>query len=146
MALPEPTQGLVISYSYLWRHERTAGLTEGVKDRPCAIVLVVEDKDNGAKTVTVAPITHSPPRDPKMAIEIPARVKAHLSLDAARSWIALDEFNEFLWPGFDLRPISGNPSRYEYGLLPPVLFAKMTNLVLELRTSGKAFSASREEG
>jgi len=42
----------VISYSYLWRHESEAGQTEGVKDRPCAIVMVGEGKGNGAKTVT----------------------------------------------------------------------------------------------
>jgi hypothetical protein len=39
---PTPTPGLVIRYSYLWRNEAAAGREEGVKDRPCAIVLAVE--------------------------------------------------------------------------------------------------------
>jgi len=54
MALPEPECGLVISYSYLWKHESGSGQTEGLKDRPCAIVLAIDSKDTNAKTVTVA--------------------------------------------------------------------------------------------
>jgi hypothetical protein len=56
MALPKPETGLVISYSYLWRHQSDAGQTEGVKDRPCVIVLAVKHLENGAPVVTVAPI------------------------------------------------------------------------------------------
>ena len=41
MAFPPPVPGLVIRYSYLWADEHTRGREEGVKDRPCAIVLVV---------------------------------------------------------------------------------------------------------
>lgn len=146
MALPEPECGLVISYSYLWKHESDAGQTEGVKDRPCAIVLAVESRDKHVKTVTVAPITHTPPSDPYTAIEIPPRVKVHLGLDERRSWIILDEFNEFTWPGFDLRSIPGKPSRYDYGFLPPALFAKITARILELRRAGKADPLSRDDG
>lgn len=58
MALPKPETGLVISYSYLWRHQSDTGQAEGVKDRPCVIVLAVKRNENGAPVVTVAPITH----------------------------------------------------------------------------------------
>lgn len=51
MALPEPEYGLVISYAYLWRHESETGQTEGLKDRPCAIVLAVSGA--GSDPVTV---------------------------------------------------------------------------------------------
>ncbi|WP_292434662.1 hypothetical protein [Methylobacter sp.] len=95
MALPEPEFGLVISYSYLWRNEYKAGKNEGLKNRPCAIILVVKN-DNDSRTVTVAPITHIPPVDPAVAIEIPPKVKKHLGLDGERLWIILDDFNEFL--------------------------------------------------
>jgi hypothetical protein len=91
MALPEPQGGLVISYSYLWRHERAAGQVEGVKSRPCAIVLAVRREGESGLIVTVAPITHSPLHDPTDAIEIPERVKRHLGLDGERSWIILDD-------------------------------------------------------
>ena len=54
-------------------------------------------------------------------IEIPRRVKEHLGLDDERSWIVLDEFNVFTWPGFDLRPIKDRGGRVDYGFLPPKL-------------------------
>jgi hypothetical protein len=82
---PEPEVGLVISYSYLWKEEEEQGLVEGRKDRPCAIVLTVEvpaAESNCRKQVAVAPITHSPPHDPNVAVEIPPRVKEHLGSTA----------------------------------------------------------------
>jgi hypothetical protein len=136
MALPEPECGLVISYAYLWRHESETGQTEGRKDRPCAIVLAVAATADDPVTVTVSPITHTAPRDPDLAIEIPPKVKRHLGLDEGRSWIVLDEFNEFSWPGFDLRPLPGKRGRYDYGFLPPALFTRILNRILELRRSG----------
>ena len=144
MALPEPECGLVISYAYLWRRESETGQTEGLKDRPCAIVLTVAGAGNEPVTVTVAPITHTAPRDPDVAIEIPPQVKRHLGLDDGRSWIILDEFNEFAWPGFDLRPVPGERGRYEYGFLPPALFTRTINRVLELRRTGKSAFLRRE--
>lgn len=137
MALPEPENGLVISYSYLWRNEHRAGKTEGLKNRPCAIVLVVK-KDGDGQRVTVAPITHTPPDDQEAAIEIPAKVKQHLGLDSERSWIVLDDFNEFLWPGYDLRPLPGKAGKYDYGFLPPALFKQIVGKILELRRKGLA--------
>ena len=100
MAFPEPEAGLVISYAYLWSNEFRRGKIEGLKNRPCAIVLVVEHESIGNK-VTVAPITHTEPLTPDMALEIPPKVKAHLGLDTDRSWIILDDFDEFIWVFFD---------------------------------------------
>lgn len=42
MGYPEPELGLVISYSYLWSDEAAAGHAEGRKNRPCAILLVIQ--------------------------------------------------------------------------------------------------------
>jgi hypothetical protein len=39
MPLPRPEPGLVLSYAYLWRHEDNRGLEEGLKARPCAVLL-----------------------------------------------------------------------------------------------------------
>jgi len=133
--LPEPECGLVISYSYLWRNEHEAGKIEGLKNRPCGIILVVDNSD-GSKKVTVAPLTHSKPKNLNVAIEIPAKVKQHLWLDGERSWIILDDFNEFLWPGYDLRPIPGKTDKYDYGFLPPALFKQITHKIIELRHQG----------
>lgn len=124
MPVPTPEAGLVISYAYLWHYERQAGLDEGRKDRPSVIVLAVECAADEATIVTVLPITHNPPSDPTTAVEIPAPVKRHLGLDDARSWIVVNEGNEFDWPGYDLRKIA-NTDRYEYGFLPPRFFTRV---------------------
>lgn len=124
MPLPDPELGLVISYAYLWRREHLAGQDEARKDRPCVIVLAV---DRGVKgtMVTVVPVTHSDPKDPLVAMEIPPAVKRHLGLDHERSWVMLDEGNRFVWPGFDLRLVPQANGRYDYGFLPPRLFAAL---------------------
>ena len=122
MTFPEPVPGLVIRYSYLWRREYERGQEEGVKDRPCAVVLSVMD-GQGNKVVTVLPITHNPPSDASLAVEIPYATKERLGLDAERSWVMLSEANRFVWPGPDLRmQESGGPESVAYGLLPRALF------------------------
>lgn len=73
MSWPDPRPGLVIRYSYLWRREADAGREEGVKDRPCAIVLAIETTA-GETTVYALPITHTPPSDPADAVECRATI------------------------------------------------------------------------
>jgi hypothetical protein len=75
---------------------------EGVKDRPCGIVLTAEN-DEGHTLVVVLPVTHRPPESSAAAIELPTAVKRHLGLDDERSWVVLTESNQFAWPGPDLR-------------------------------------------
>jgi hypothetical protein len=137
MALPEPEPGLVISYAYLWHDEHRSGQQEGRKDRPCVVVLAVERASDGATVVTVLPVTHSVPDNAAAAIEIPPRVKHKLGLDAQRSWIMVTEGNKFVWPGYDLRKVPGNPTRYAYGFLPPRLFSNV------LRTFGPWHKAGK---
>jgi hypothetical protein len=123
--LPVPEPGLVISYSYLWRSEYEQDQEEGVKDRPCAVILISEDAA-GETVVTVVPITHNPPDHPGDGVEIPLAVKRRLGLDEARYWAIVSEVNRFVWPGPDLRPVTrGDPKRFEYGLLPPSLFRRI---------------------
>lgn len=144
MPLPAPQLGLVISYSYLWHHEHQAGLEEGRKNRPRVIVLTIEHPDESATLVTVLPVTHVPPSDPALAIEVPPRVKNHLGLDGERSWVLLHEGNEFVWPGYDLQPIPRTKDRYDYGLLPPKLFQQIVTRFLAVWTSGQGKPVSRE--
>ncbi|MBF0373050.1 MAG: type II toxin-antitoxin system PemK/MazF family toxin [Alphaproteobacteria bacterium] len=133
MPIPAPFPGLVIGYSYLWSHERKKGMAEGVKDRPCAIVLVKSEDDGGHKIVTVAPITHSP-NDPKRAVQLSPKLKRHLGLDDEASWIVLDEMNRFAWPGLDLRPISRrHPGVFSFGVLPIDVFEQIKAVFNELR-------------
>ena len=122
MSLPEPVPGLVIRYSYLWREEHARGQEEGVKDRPCAIILASRE-EAGDRVVTVLPISHTPPADPALAVEIPAATKRRLGLDDERSWVVLSEANRFIWPGPDLRPLHpGDAASVAFGLLPYSLF------------------------
>ena len=137
MPIPTPEAGLVISYAYLWRYEREAGRDEGRKDRPSVIVLAVERQIDGATIVTVLPITHSPPAVPAAAVEVPVAVKRRLGLDDRRSWVMVDEGNEFLWPGYDLRKI-GRGDRYDYGFLPPRFFNQVRDAFLAWHRANKA--------
>ena len=123
MTLPDPEPGLVISYAYLWHNEHAAGREEGLKHRPCVVVLSVKRVSEGPPTVLVAPITHVRPVEADTGVEIPLRVKRHLGLDDEPSWVIVDELNEFAWPGFDLRPVPGHAGRIAFGFLPPRLFA-----------------------
>ncbi len=132
MRLPKPTPGLVLRYAFLWRTEFEAGQDEGRKDRPCTVV-VAAPALAGETRVYVLPVTHTPPSDPSLAIEIPVRVNQHLGLDDERSWIVLDEIIDFLWPGYDLRPIPGSkPERMECGVLPPRFFDQVREAFVAL--------------
>jgi hypothetical protein len=142
MPIPSPEPGLVISYAYLWHREHQAGQEEGRKDRPSVIVLALERQSDNALIVTVLPITHVAPADPASAIEIPWAVKQHLGLDHARSWIVVSEGNEFLWPGYDLRR-RPDRDRYDFGFLPPRLFARVIKAFVSWHRRGKRRVTSR---
>ena len=138
MPFPAPVPGLVIRYSYLWRSEYLEGKEEGVKDRPCAVLLSVSN-DSGGTKVVVLPITHTPPANLAHAVEIPAETKRRLRLDDERSWIVLNESNRFSWPGPDLRPLKrGDPASVAYGELPRALYEKVRAQWLALYESGAA--------
>ena len=92
----------------------------------------------------VVPVTHSPPADPAVAIELPQRVKQHLGLDADRSWVVVDEVNDFVWPGCDLRSIPGAQHRIDYGFLPPRLFRSIVTRARDLWRQGYGKAAIRD--
>jgi hypothetical protein len=139
VSLPKPVVGLILRYSYLWYREHLEGRDEGQKDRPCAIVAALRVDDAGDTRVLVLPITHTPPDHPTLAIEIPGAVKRRLQLDDARSWVVLSEWNEFVWPGPDLRRLPGaNDASVAYGMLPPALFATIRDKFMAIVNSGAA--------
>ena len=143
MSLPDPVPGLVIGYAYLWRDEARRGLEEGRKDRPCVIVLSVRTI-GGQRVVTVAPVTHSPPRRPELAVEIPPQTQARLGLGTEPSWIVAGDLNQFVWPGADLRPIRRGAGTFAYGLLPPGLYREVRDRVLGLAHAGRTAMTRRE--
>jgi hypothetical protein len=130
---PVPRPGLVIRYSYLWEREAREGREEGVKDRPCAIILVIL-REGAHPIVRVLPVTHSLPLDAADALEIPRPTKQRLGLDSERSWVILNEANDFVWPGPDLRPaVGGDPSTVAYGMLPPAFMAVLRTRLAQRR-------------
>ena len=143
MSLPTPLPGLVIRYSYLWADDAAAGYEDGDKDRPVAIVMAVAHP--GETRVYVLAITHSAPMAGTEAMEIPPAVCHIAGLDAARSWVVLSEFNEFVWPGFDLAPIPGrSPRTMAYGFLTPGFFTNVRDRWLALDAVGKTKPVSRD--
>ena len=144
MTFPKPVAGLIIRYSYLWYHEYLEGRDEGQKDRPCAIIAALHLDENGDTRVLVLPITHTPPEHLTLAVEIPAKVKQRLHLDDARSWIVLSEWNEFIWPGPDLRRIPGaDDASITYGMIPPGLFSIVRDRFLAIVKTRQASPVRR---
>jgi uncharacterized protein YifN (PemK superfamily) len=142
MDVPTPEPGLVISYAYLWHDEYSSGLEEGLKARPAVIVLTVDRESDEATIVVVLPITHTPPSDKGMAVELPLSVKQHLKLDEQRSWIVVTEGNEFVWRGYDLRK-RPRSNRCDYGFLPPKLFDAVREAFLAWHRGRKVRKAPR---
>ena len=121
-----PEIGHVIKYSYLWWNEHRKGKVEGLKERPCSVLLNRKD-ENGRTVLFVLPITHTPPEDPESGIEIPAATKKRLGLDEDRSWVITTEFNKFSWPGYDIRKLDNG--LYSYGVLPEKLIKEIIKSV-----------------
>ena len=120
------------------------GRRKAARSAPPVIVLAVQSPAGGAPRVTVAPITHTPPTNDGEAIELPPRVKQVLGLDDDRSWIVLDEVNQFAWPGYDLRPVPGSTDRFAYGFIPPKLYDTVIARILALAAARRVAEIPRD--
>lgn len=146
MNWPAPEPGLVVRYSYLWESEARQGREEGVKDRPCAVILVLLREGEKHPIVRVLPITHTLPGDPADALEIPMPTKQRLGLDGDRSWVVLTEANDFIWPGPDLRPLPGaDASTVSYGFLPPGFMRALRERLQRRRGEKRLNATARTE-
>lgn len=145
MPFPQPVPGLVLRYAYLWHTEHLRGQEEGSKDRPCAVVMVVTNEAE-EDVVTVLPITHTPPTDASLAVEIPSETKRRLGLDDDRSWVVLTEANRFTWPGPDLRLTdSEEAASAAYGLLPAALYHRIRDRFASAIAARQAGIVTRTE-
>jgi hypothetical protein len=146
VSLPKPLPGLVIRYNYLWASDAADGQDTGDKERPAAIVMAVDIAGTSEVRIFALPITHSKPAASTEAMEIPASVCRAAGLDAARSWVVLSEFNEFIWPGFDLGLVPGrNPRTVAYGFLTSGFFSSLRDRWLELHASRGSASVARDD-
>jgi hypothetical protein len=135
MAKPDPQGGLVIRYDYLWLWEKQKGRVDGSKQRPCAVVISVPEKGKKPLRALVCGITHSEPGLPEEGIELPTKVKAHLGLDADRSWIIVSEANLVEWDDPGIVPTQSGD--WSYGFLPPSLAGEIAKRVLNRHNSGR---------
>jgi len=124
-----PERGDVIEFSFLWKHERDAGLLEGVKDRRCVIASILE---NGRRVV-VMPITGTEP-DHGNKIPLPGGALG----PERQSWIVTSELNITLWPGHNLRP-ARRPSGawWRYGRLSDALRQRVAEATQALIQTGQ---------
>ncbi len=144
MALPDPKPGLVVCYDYLWTHDAAAGRNQG-KTRP-ACLIAATDPATVPRHVVFLPITHTPPADDTVGIEIPARVRQALGLDDMPTWVILSEHNIDVWPNGGLSPLPGQPETFSCGYIPPGLFAQIKALFLELARASRAGRCTVDHG
>lgn len=140
-----PREAEVIRYAYLWSHEAAAGRDEGVKDRPCAVVLS-SVKADGRVVLLVVPVTSRKPDNPGEAIEIPLPTRRRLGLQEAPCWVVVTEVNRFAFPGPDLRP-ADNPSGpfFVQGTLPSRLFLEVRDAVTRHARERRLRTVSRND-
>jgi len=87
------------------------------------------DREAGkAPLVWVVPITHTAPRTPGDGVEIPLPTRRRLGLDEEPCWVIITEYNQFTWPGPDLRPSGQND--FAYGFLPPRLYEQIRRAIV----------------
>jgi hypothetical protein len=129
MPLPAPKLGLVVQYGFVWAGAGSQRPSEAGKDRPCMIVGLEQLEEPAlagrvVTRVTYLPISHVAPRagEQAQAIAIPPRVALHLGLTAERSYFYTSYAVEDDWP-FDLAHVPGSSDRFDYGFVPPRLFA-----------------------
>ncbi|MDZ4843152.1 MAG: hypothetical protein SH859_13590 [Hyphomicrobium aestuarii] len=101
---------------------------------------------DGQLRALVLPITHSAPQKGTAAIEIPMTVRRAIGLDSDRSWIVLAEWNEFVWPGPDLRPVPNDTGgNMAYGYLPREFFVRVRDEFVATVEVGRANRIARTE-
>lgn len=140
--IPDPKPGLVFRYDYLWSRDAASGHDQG-KDRPACLV-VAGDPLIAPNFVVILPITHTPPSGDTVAVEIPAKVKAALLLDDARSWIIVSDFNVDQWPNGGLSPVPGGKGAWSYGFIPPGLFKQVKDAFAAAHQAKRARGARRQ--
>lgn len=126
MPLPKPEIGLVVHYGFVWAGADRRPPPDASKSRPCLIVDLENAVEPAADSrplmrVTYLPISHMAPREGEQAIPVPPRVARHLGLTPERSHIYTSYAVEDDWP-FDVEQVPGS-ARFDYGLIPPRLFA-----------------------
>lgn len=107
---PLPKVGDILHYVYLFTHEQQSGRDEGVKTRPVMVLAT-----RAQRVFTVAITTKGDKQG--SALPIPDAVADAAGLARGTS-VVIDQYNHFTWIGYDIRPVSPEPS-YVAGRMPP---------------------------
>lgn len=95
--------GTLVHYQFLWSHEANRGQEEGVKRRPCAIIL--RSPNPHSDRIFLIPVTTKEPEVNTPALEIPELEARRMGLaDPIRRWIVLNEINVDEIPSYVLEP------------------------------------------
>ena len=148
MPLPDLDLGLVVQYEYLWHRRKDAETAD--KDHPACVVATFKRKPPGNANpeaeldqyVVYLPISHSPPNDDQVGIELSDHAKRKAGLDSAPQWLLISECNIDLWPQ-DLRNLPRQPGRFHYGHLPPSEFRRIRDEFVERYNAKKVSQVRR---
>ncbi|ACL59975.1 hypothetical protein [Methylobacterium nodulans] len=87
-------EGHVVEYSYLWKWQAELDRTEGEKDRPACVAMMIKDSVRNLTHLVILPISGTPPKSDQIAIEIPLLELKRAGLtEAKRGWITVSEYN-----------------------------------------------------
>lgn len=128
---PLPKIGDVLHYVYLFTHEHEAGRDDGIKTRPMVVVAT-----RGQRVFTVAITTKGDRKTGVLAI--PDKVADIAGLARGTS-VVVDQYNHFTWLGYDIRPVTSEPS-YVAGRMPP----GFTNTIISTLLDGRAKGVDRD--
>lgn len=141
MAKPNPQLGLVICYDYLWKSEERKGREQGVKDRPCGVIVAQAGRPD---RVLVCPITHTEPDADQAGIELGPKDRAWMGLDDKPQWIITSEANLVDWadPGIVPVPATGD---WHYGTMTAELATQVQAEARKSLSQGQLALISRIE-
>jgi hypothetical protein len=125
MSIEDIRSGSVIRYSYLWAREADRGETEGRKDRPVCVMLIIARE--GREIAILYPITSQAPTGKTRALAIPQIEARRVGLDIP-AWIVISEQNEdYLPKSYSL--ISKEPlGRFSKTFTQSIIIAALTSL------------------
>ena len=132
-----PRIGDVWRYPFVWGREARDGETEGRKDRPCVVPIVVTSEEGGS-FLYFLPITTQPPQKGQNAVEVPQTELRRAGLDTdGPSWVMLDDYNRDRLGGSYYVAPDGYMGRFSPAFLDP-LRLRFARLVAARATSAVA--------
>lgn len=139
MKRPDPRVGQIVLYDFLWNEQHQAGLTRGIKDRPCVVAGITKGDDGRVTTVNLVPITHETPSPGQRGFALPPQTQPMTGLDDKKSWVNCSEINQERWEKIG----PAKPGQFLYGHLPRGLTKKAIDHVREAEQAKQLATVDR---